>query len=223
MTEHPLHPDEELVDLALGDVGEPHRSEVIRHLVGCVRCRATYEDITLAVDSVLPATPQIAPPVGFEQRVLTAMGAGDGAGSPRRQRGHDYRMRLLVAAAAAAVAAVLGGVVALAIWDDDGTDAPTLASDSAALRTADGDIVGIMSISSLDEQPIVVVSITRPVLGMPYRCEVILDDGRIVEVGRWTEEDPGGTTWIARAPNGDIVGMELVTDDGRVWSSAQMP
>jgi anti-sigma factor RsiW len=223
MTEQPLHPDHELVELALGELGEPHRSQLVRHLVSCPQCRADYDGVLAAVDATLPAAPQIAPPVGFEQRVLATIGGLATAEASTRPPQRRPRGRLLLAAAAAVLAAVAGGAAAIAIWGDDTAPAPVLTADSAALRTGDGEVVGTAAVSSIDGQPVVVVSISRPAVGIPYHCRVVLEDGRNVDAGRWTVNDPGGSTWITHAPKGHIVGMELVTDDGRVWSKARMP
>lgn len=220
MTEHPVHPDDELVELALGDVGEPRRSQLIRHLVGCSSCRMTYKDAVDAVDAVLPAAPRIPPPVGFDQRVLTAIGGGT-ATPHRRPRTGSLRVAL-AAAAAAVIAAVTGGVVALTVSGGDELTGPALAADAAPLRTSDGSVVGTAAVSTLGGDPVVIVSIARPAVGIPYHCRVILDDGRRVDAGRWTVTDPDGSTWISRAPPGHVVGMDLVTDDGRVWSSARI-
>src|SRR5262245_12703303 len=101
MTEQPLHPDDELVELALGDIDEPRRSQLIRHLVDCAQCRSAYDAIAIAVDAVLPAAPEIAPPVGFDQRVLTRIGAVNPPGSPEAPPRPPRRRRILVAVAAA--------------------------------------------------------------------------------------------------------------------------
>lgn len=219
MTEHPLHPDDELVELALGDIDEPRRSQLIRHLVDCAQCRSAYDAIAVAVDAVLPAAPDIAPPVGFDQRVLTTIGAM--SSSPTAPRHRAGRGRLLVAAAAVVIALV-GGAVAVSVWGGSDTNEPPLAGDTSLLRTSDGDIVGTAAVSSIEGQPVVVISISDPAVGIPYHCQILLKGGRTVDGGRWTVDDPAGSTWITHAPHGDIVGMELVTDDGRVWSSAQM-
>jgi hypothetical protein len=219
MTEHPLHPDDELVELALGDIDEPRRSQLIRHLVDCAQCRSAYDAIAVAVDAVLPAAPDIAPPVGFDQRVLTTIGAMSGAQTaPPR---HPWRGRLLVAAAAV-VLALVGGAVAVSVWGDSESSNPPLAGDTSLLRTSDGDVVGTASVSSIEGKPVVVISISNPAVGIPYHCRILLRGGRMVDAGRWSVDDPAGSTWITKAPHGHVVGMELVTDDGRVWSTAQL-
>ena len=54
------HPDEdELTALALGTLpGEP--AELLRHLTVCATCRTAYDDLSAAVDAVLPAAPAVA-------------------------------------------------------------------------------------------------------------------------------------------------------------------
>ncbi len=231
MTEQPLHPDHELVELALGELGEPYRTPLIRHLVSCTQCRGDYDDILAAVDATLPAAPEIAPPVGFEQRVLSKIGALATAKAtaeatteaterpPRR----PPRGRLLLAAAAMVLAALAGGITAVTIWGDDASPQPVLTAHSAALRKGDGEVVGTAALSSVNDKPVVVVSISDPPIGIPYHCRVMLGSGRTVDSKSWTDENPGGSTWIVPVPEGHIVNLEVVTDDGRVWSSAQMP
>jgi anti-sigma factor RsiW len=220
MTEQPLHPDDELVELALGDVDEPRRSQLIRHLVDCAQCRTAYDAIAIAVDAVLPAAPEIAPPVGFDQRVLTRIGAVSAAATEAPQR-PARRRRLVIAAAAAVLAILLGGVVAVSQWGGSDQSEPPLAGDATLLRTSDGDVVGTVAVTSIEDEPVVVVAVSDPVVGVPYTCRVLLESGRMVDAGRWTVDEPEGHTWITHAPPGEITGMELVTDDGRVWSSAQ--
>ena len=219
MTEHSLHPDDELVELALGDIDEPRRSQLIRHLVDCAKCRSAYDAIAVAVDAVLPAAPEIAPPIGFDQRVLTRIGALS-PGPTEAPRRPARRGRLLVAAAAV-LAILLGGAVAVSVWDGSETSDPPLAGDTALLRKSDGEVVGTAAVSSIEGDPVVVVAISDPAVGVPYTCRVLLKSGRMVDAGRWSVDEPEGHTWITQAPAGEITGMELVTDDGRVWSSAQ--
>jgi hypothetical protein len=230
VTEHslpPEHPDDELVELALGDVDEPYRSRLIQHLVSCARCRAVYEVLVDAIDGILPAAPAIAPSVGFEQRALDAMGAAAGPQPPpiRGQR-REGRVRTLIAAAAAVLAAVVGGATALVVWDDDGqtTVSTRLATDTSPLRTSDGEVVGFAALSSLHDRPALIVSVSGTgAKGVGYHCRVLYASGRKVQTGHpWALDDPGGSTWLEAPPDGRIVGMQLVTDDGRVWARARL-
>jgi hypothetical protein len=221
MTEQPLHPDDELVELALGDIDEPRRSQLIRHLVGCAQCRSAYDAIAVAVDAVLPAAPDIAPPVGFDQRVLTRIGAMSPPAPTEVPRPPARRRRVLVAVAAAVLAMLLGGAVAVTLSNGSDPSDPPLAGDAALLRTSDGDVVGTAAATTIEGDPVLVLAISDPKVGVPYTCRVFLESGRMVDAGRWSVDEPEGHTWITHAPAGKITGMELVTDDGRVWSSAQ--
>jgi hypothetical protein len=221
MTEQPLHPDDELVELALGDIDEPRRGQLIRHLFDCTQCRSAYDAIAVAVDAVLPAAPNIAPPVGFDQRVLTRIGAVSPPGSAEAPPRPARRRRILVAVAAAVLAMLLGGAVAVTLWNSESSD-PPLAGDTALLRKSDGQVVGTAAVTTIEGDPVVVVAISDPAVGVPYTCRVLLKSGRMVDAGEWSVDEPEGSTWITHAPPGEIVGMELVTDDGRVWSSAQL-
>jgi hypothetical protein len=226
MTERSLHPDHELVELALGDIGEPMRSQLIRHLVDCATCRANYDVIVVAVDSVLPAAPQIAPPVGFEQRTLDAMGVS-GFPSTRRPSERRPRARMVLAAAAAVLAGAAGGGLAIAVWDDTGSGGTTttVAADSSPLRTSDGEVVGFAALSYVGDRPALIVNVSRAgASGVEYRCRILLADGDTVQKKKpWALDDPDGSMWIESAPDREIVGMELVTDDGRVWAAADLP
>ena len=69
------HPGQDvLVDLALGEVGEPDRSALARHLADCDPCREGYSAAAAGLEHVLAAAPTVAPPPGFEARALAAMG-----------------------------------------------------------------------------------------------------------------------------------------------------
>ncbi|MEU6515982.1 hypothetical protein [Streptomyces sp. NPDC046978] len=64
------HPDEdELAALALGALPGP-QDELLRHLTDCSACRSAYDDVATGIDAVLPASPSVAAPPGFETQVL---------------------------------------------------------------------------------------------------------------------------------------------------------
>ena len=72
--------EEQLVALALGDVPD-EQAAMLEHLRACPSCRSAYEEISGAVDAVLPAAPTVAPPAGFDARVLERLDVS--AQSPR--------------------------------------------------------------------------------------------------------------------------------------------
>ena len=75
----------------------------------------------------------------------------------------------------------------------------------------------------MHESRVLVVSVSRAPVGVPYTCRVRLAEGETRELGRWEASDPDGGTWVVPAPQGDLNGIELVTDSGAVWSSASLP
>ena len=96
-------------EVALGTIDGHERAEALRHLATCGDCRRLVDQLTAVADELLMHAPVQEPPVGFESRVVDALGFQRRA--PRRRR---FR-RLLVwlgppAAAAAATAGALVGV-----------------------------------------------------------------------------------------------------------------
>lgn len=61
--------EEQLIALALGDVPD-EQTALLEHLRACPSCRSAYQEISGAVDAVLPAAPTVAPSAGFDARVL---------------------------------------------------------------------------------------------------------------------------------------------------------
>lgn len=226
------HPDEDLLlDLALSDVGEPLRDALTRHIALCDSCRTEYAAIADAVDHVLAATPRVAPPPGFSRSVLAAMGMGQGSAVevgqlPRAAapRSHTARSpRRFALAAAAAVALVLAGAGG-AVVIDAMTDHPAeVAASGPALLTGEGERVGTVLESRHYDEPVYVVTLTSGRPGMWYECVLVSADGSRSSGGSWVVEDGAGDTWIVAAPAGAaVVGMELVTEDGRTWASATL-
>ncbi|MFD1505517.1 hypothetical protein FE374_02645 [Georgenia yuyongxinii] len=69
------HPDADvLLDLALGDLPEPDRGRLMRHVRTCERCGPEYADMAAGLDHVLVAAPRAEPSPGFDRAVLAAMG-----------------------------------------------------------------------------------------------------------------------------------------------------
>ena len=66
-------------ELALGVLGGAERAEAIMHVNGCARCQALVNELTEVADALPLLAPEIEPPVGFEQRVLSS-------GPARRRR-----------------------------------------------------------------------------------------------------------------------------------------
>ncbi|WP_155060391.1 anti-sigma factor [Streptomyces blattellae] len=210
------HPDEdELIALALGTLpGE--QAQLLRHLTTCPTCRAAYDDVSAAVDSVLPAAPAVAAPSGFDAQVLDRLDL-----RPRTAARRSYRVPLLVAAAAAAGLCL--GAAGTTLLDRDPGPAQVAASDRGALLvTGAGSAVGTVEPSRLGAERVVVMQITDGPPGTHYTCRFLLTDGSTRDAGEWWMPSSGRATWIAYGDAAAVDRVELVTDDDRVWSSADL-
>lgn len=233
MSEHP-EMEQDLVELALGEVAEPRRSELLSHLSACQACREAYAEIVAAIDATVPAAPEAQPPAGFDLKVLHALGIGSGTARPVERIGSLLTPRRMLAAAAVALVAGVGAASATValLGEQEGDtgqsivatgDARDLAEDTVALHTGDGSRVGTASLAWMDESRVLVVSVSHAPVDVRYSCRVSLAWGGKRTLGHWQASSENGGTWVMQAPQGELNSVELVTDDGTVWSAATLP
>jgi hypothetical protein len=60
-------------ELALKMLSDCQRARVLAHLAGCATCRDTVSALTTIADQIIELLPNVSPPAGFEQRVITAL------------------------------------------------------------------------------------------------------------------------------------------------------
>lgn len=217
--QHPA--DDLLLDLVLGDLAEPQREEVVHHLSSCQGCRNEYDAISTAVDQTLLAAPRVEPGAGFDRKVLDAMGLT--TPPPKRSSAMLGRRSLLRVAAAAVLGAAVGaGATWAVLRPGEESESVARADEGAYLQTQDGREVGTVTRSRLNGQPILVVEVTDGKVGKRYECRLRLAGGEEQVVGDWVLRSDQGATWVVRAPDADVVGVDLVTDTGAVWSSATL-
>ncbi|MCX5535089.1 hypothetical protein OG785_31625 [Streptomyces sp. NBC_00006] len=212
------HPDEdELVTLALGTL-PGGQDELLRHLSLCSNCRSAYDDLSAAVDSVLPATPALAAPAGFDARVLERLDVH----RPTRRRA--LRRPALLVAAAVLAGVCAGGAGATVLGHLGGGNPPTVtASDQgAALVTGSGTAVGTVEPSRVGDRRVVVMQLADSGAGGYYTCRLLLKDGSVRDAGHWWLPSSGRATWIADGAASSIDRVDLVDASGRVWSSADL-
>jgi hypothetical protein len=234
------HPGPDLLlTLALGEVDEPGRSELAHHLAACEPCREEYSAVVAGLEQVLAAAPTVAPPPGFEGRVLAAMGmTRRPATGPRATRtahphgpgrsGRRRRSVLLAAAGAVAGLVVGAGGALLATQDPAGPGGgPTAPAPSAApsytgadLVRADGTVVGHVAGSRFDGDDVLVVDVSQAPEGVRYECRGVLPDGTEVPLGDWTIGPERSATWVVPDPGATAV--RLVTDSWKVWADAAL-
>jgi hypothetical protein len=205
------HPGEDaLVELALGVSTDP--AAVSGHLRDCADCRATYDDLSRDLEVALAAGPTIEPPAGFESRVLARLRAEATTPPGRRSRG-------VVLLAAAAMVGLVVGVLGLLGVQAVTDDPPP--RDVVALQTDDGRVVGRVLSSWVDDEEVLVVLITDGPPGVRYICRLRLDDDTTAPAGEWVVPESGTATWITPS-DPHAASIELVTDSGKVWSTASL-
>jgi hypothetical protein len=92
----------------------------------------------------------------------------------------------------------------------------------APLMTTDDEQVGTVAHSRVDGEPVLVISVGTGPIGRRLDCRLVRADGQSEVVADWTLEEPGGATWVVPNPDEDAVRLELVDEDGEVWSSARL-
>ncbi len=117
-------------ELALGVLGGAERAEAVMHVNECARCQALVNELTEAADALLLLAPELEPPPGFEQRVLTA-------GHARRRR--NVRRWVASVAVAAAAAAIVSITVVRVVESGDGTPATVERSTPAEVQMVSTD------------------------------------------------------------------------------------
>ena len=94
-------------------------------------------------------------------------------------------------------------------------------------RRRDGETIGTAGVVRLGAGPLLVLSITGGRPGATYECVLLGADGSRTSGGTWTLADPGyGRTpsgaWLVPVDRTGVVGVELVTPEGKVWASAPL-
>ncbi|WP_340384858.1 hypothetical protein U5640_01130 [Streptomyces sp. SS7] len=211
---------EQGAELALGVLPARERAEAVAHLDRCPECREHVERLTAVGDGLLALLPEAEPPVGFESRVVRAMGA---APVPER-RPRRQRLRLAAAAAAATVACGFGGWAVGTVVE--GAPAPVAQRTHGGLREAalvsGGHEVGRFFAHGGDRSW-VYMSVELPGTDRgPVRCLLVRADGSTVPVGSFPLKDGYGY-WGAPTPVDPTTttGARLVGPDGTVLATAR--
>ncbi|MDQ0935793.1 hypothetical protein QFZ49_005765 [Streptomyces turgidiscabies] len=223
-------------ELALGVLPARERAEAVAHLDDCPECRERVARLTEVGDDLLALLPDAEPPVGFESRVVRALGAELPA--PKRRRvwqrqrnrqgqwwwqGRRHRLRLAAASVAVALACGFGGwAIGTAV-----VGAPTAVSQRTdgglrqAALVADGHEVGRI-FAHPGGQGWVYMSVDLGGSGQgPVRCLLVHADGSAVPVGSFPLKDGYGY-WGAPAEvdPATVTGARLMSPDGTVVATA---
>jgi hypothetical protein len=170
----------QLPELALGSLDGAVRAEVLSHVMACPACRRDVRELTDVVDALSLLAPAVAPPDGFDTRVVRTL-TSPSARPARRRR----PVRPLVAAAVAALLLVgAGTAVALLLRRPD--HGVTL--DARSLHTVDmigagAEAMGSAYVST-GPSPWVLVNVRYGLDTRPYRLVGVTQDGTVVDIGR---------------------------------------
>lgn len=222
-----------LAELALGVADAETRATALAHLELCGACRAELRSLADTADALSALTPEVDPPPGFEQRVVSSLlAARRGAPLPRpsatrtlarsRRRaptgGFPRRAALAVAAAAAVAFAAVGWALSAA----GGSASPTAAMLTGQLLSGQRDIGEVVVVRG--HSPWVSVGVHGETGVDWVRCELVEKGGEVVTVG--TFPLAGGTGhWAASAHTGPAQVREALLVDtytGRVVAHADL-
>jgi hypothetical protein len=188
-------------ELALGVLPAPDRATALAHLQGCATCEQHVRELAVLGDRLTGLPAGVEPPLGFDGRVM-------------RRLGFRRRRRWLAAAVVGAVLLVVGGWALRALVYDELTSTTIM---------SEGHQVGEV-FTYTDHRPWVYVELTAlPESGTVY-CQLILADGRLIDVGSFPVT-AGVGAWGGPAPltESDLVEVRILTPDGALVGVGQLP
>jgi anti-sigma factor RsiW len=197
-------------ELALGTLDGGERAELLRHLSTCPACRDETARLVETADAIGLLAPPELPPVGFEDRVLAAMGVGTPAARRRR--------RWLTRPAVVLAAAVIGALLAIGAVALSGDDEPAVAS--ASMIGVGDQIVGTAYVSP-GENPLVVVRVDYPFSTGVFRLEAVRAGGQVDTLGDLVAVN-GTWRWSGLAKRAGIQSLRVVDADGNVACEAHL-
>ena len=193
--------DAHVDELALGQLDEPLRSQLLAHTVECPHCYSLLDSLGTVADRLLLAAPQVEPPAGFENRALARLDTAT-VGSTRRARGLRW-------VAAGAVASVIAAGALVAVRVDDRPKEVT-----AAIVTAGTEVGSVQLIAEPTPHVLVVIDTPRPGPGI-RACELQRPDGTWETVGWWDAADIASGVWAVGIDPAllDATAMRITADD----------
>jgi len=208
---------EELRDLApeiaLGTAEGEERAEALRHLATCAECRRLVDQLSEVADELLMLAPVEDPPVGFESRVVEALGLQR---RPPRRLARRILLRLGPPVAAAAICAV----ALVAVYHDDHVTAEryreTLAQadgryfGAAPLRDETGARAGV-AFGYQGSPSWMLVTVDAGHRDQVSSGELVTKDKRTIPIASF-ELDPANGSWGGAIPTDlhDVASIRLL-------------
>ncbi len=206
---------DDLIEFALGTLSGRSRSRVLDHLESCAHCDAELESLAGVVDTMLWLAPETEPSLGFETRLIERYRESDTRHLTVRRR------RASVLAVAAVLVAVLGiGVDAVLTTHGGATNPSTTGRPTSGRLTAEGVVVGHVTISSGNPSWLI-MDVDAGKLSGAVWCQVTLANGRVENVGKFTLSE-SYNSWIApiKSSGSYVRSARLVNGHGTVLAQA---
>jgi hypothetical protein len=197
---------DQLAELAVGGIDASERNDLLSHAATCATCQMTLEQMAAVADRLLDETPEIEPPPGFEQRVLSHLNTAPLA----TVRAPRARIRTAVLVACAVAAGSIATVLAAnALRDRAQPRSAVHALRHGTLVRKDGRPNGQVT---LVDQPRAMVIVTidhpRPFTGR-VSCELEFANGNKVIVGSWSYDDVEGGAWAVGIPDESLTAIRM--------------
>ncbi len=218
-----IEPD--LAELALGALTGKERVAALAHLEECALCSAEVDELAAAADQLLHLAPAAEPPVGFEARVFERLGLRPGPAGWRSWSIWRPKLGLALAAAAVVVAFGLGALVGYGTSGGGGEHYPDQATGApfhVAALYAGARPVGRVMVYAGNPTWLFMYMDDAAWQGT-LRCEVVLDQGPPVVLGRfWLSGGKGAWAASLAQPAGRLSQARVIGPGGTVLASANL-
>ena len=216
----------ELAELALGTLTGRERVTALSHLEGCARCSAEVDSLSSAADQLLYLAPPAEPPVGFEAGVFERLGLQGKA--PRRRSWFAWSPRVAASIAACVLVLVFGlGALVGNLTHGGGTyKEPTLTGPHSSIAVASlisgsHDVGRVMVYAG--NPTWLFMFMNDPTWKGELRCEVVMEDGPTVTMGRfWLADGKGAWAVSVDQPAGRLSQARVVDAHGKVLAEADL-
>lgn len=189
-------------EAGLGALAGVERGRLLAHIEDCAACRALVAEMAEVGDALLELLPELAPPVGFETRVLARVDETRQIDASRRAPKRLPRWPLAAAALAGAAAVGIAALVEGTLGAGGGFQVEhpgALAAlgghrlSAAALRSGAHQVGQVFAYEG--EPSWVFMTVQTGIPSGQVRCELSLSDGQMVTVGTFTLDTVGYGSW----------------------------
>jgi hypothetical protein len=217
-----------LDELALDVLPGDRRAALLHHLEEYPACRQLLDELSETADALLLAGPAVAPPAGFEDRVLERVRGP--RSSPLRPAGsrpspsrRPARLRLFAAAAAAAVLLAVGGLAGAHFGRSGSEEAGGVEFRTVQLiSAATGSDIGDVS-TYLGPPTWFFMRLEGALPNGVYQCVLDTDAGTTVPIGKlWATNGHGAWGERVDVNPGHVKTARLLNSSGATVATARL-